>query len=301
MRVFLSWSGEKSRAVAVLLKEWLPSVINSIEPFVSSADIDAGMRWQNEIASQLESTNFGIVCVTRANQESPWLNFEAGALAKAVDSSRVVPLAIDLKTSDVKIPLGQFQAKPATEEGVREIVASLNAASPSPLAEARLDKALTKWWPDLASDLDQLGEPTSGQSSERTERELLEEVLDTVRALARREPLDPVLNDGIANWLDRELFPEHAFANLSILGHDQHMALGEDSERLTADDGRLLRLVAFGMTDQEIAERLSLSRQAVKQRIERLARRYQARNRVHLAAKSAASWPRADDPPTVPD
>jgi hypothetical protein len=104
MKVFISWSGDKSRNVAVALRDWLPSVINCIQPFVSSEDIHAGTRWQQEIADQLDTTNFGVVCVTKENQLSPWLNFEAGALAKAVDLSRVVPLAIDLKPSDVKIP-----------------------------------------------------------------------------------------------------------------------------------------------------------------------------------------------------
>src|SRR5581483_8186823 len=110
MKVFISWSGKRSRAVAVALRDWLPGVINSVEPFVSSEDIYAGSRWQKEIAEQLESTNFGIVCVTKENQHAPWLNFEAGALAKAVESSYVVPLAVDLKPTDVEIPLGQFQA-----------------------------------------------------------------------------------------------------------------------------------------------------------------------------------------------
>jgi hypothetical protein len=104
VKVFISWSGQKSREVAVALRDWLPLVINSVEPFVSSEDINAGTRWQGEIAGALQTTNFGLVCVTRENHGAPWLNFEAGALAKAVDSSRVVPLAIDLKPSDIENP-----------------------------------------------------------------------------------------------------------------------------------------------------------------------------------------------------
>lgn len=100
MKVFLSWSGEKSRDVAFALRDWLPSVINIVDPFVSARDIDAGSRWQGEIAEQLGATNFGVVCVTKANQLSPWLNFEAGALAKTVESSRVIPLAIKVEFDD---------------------------------------------------------------------------------------------------------------------------------------------------------------------------------------------------------
>lgn len=59
VKVFLSWSGIKSREVALVLRDWLPLVMNSVEPFVSAKDIYAGTRWQSEISTQLESTNFG--------------------------------------------------------------------------------------------------------------------------------------------------------------------------------------------------------------------------------------------------
>lgn len=40
MKVFISWSGNKSHKVAMIFREWLPSVIQSLEPYVSSEDID---------------------------------------------------------------------------------------------------------------------------------------------------------------------------------------------------------------------------------------------------------------------
>ena len=82
MKVFLSWSGEKSRAVAEALREWLPKVLQEVEPLMSSEDISAGVRWQYLISEALEGSSVGILCVTRENQSAPWLNFEAGAIAK---------------------------------------------------------------------------------------------------------------------------------------------------------------------------------------------------------------------------
>lgn len=186
MRVFISWSGERSRAVAHALRDWLPQVINNIEPFVSSLDISAGARWQADIAEQLSSTHFGLICVTRANQDAPWLNFEAGALAKSLDVASVVPLAIDLKPSDVRLPLGQFQAQEASEEGIRAIARSINAANEFPLVDAVLDRALDKWWPDIEAALQDARSRHDETTTtvERSDRELLEEVLDTVRDLA---------------------------------------------------------------------------------------------------------------------
>ena len=49
---------------------------------MSSEDISAGVRWQYLISEALEGSSVGILCVTRENQSAPWLNFEAGAIAK---------------------------------------------------------------------------------------------------------------------------------------------------------------------------------------------------------------------------
>jgi hypothetical protein len=188
MKVFLSWSGEKSRAVAVALREWLPLVINELEPFVSAQDIAAGTHWQTEVAGQLEASDFGIVCVTAYNQDATWLNFEAGALAKAVGSARVVPLAIDLKVTDMKLPLAQFQAQPGTEAGVLAVLRSLNGSCERPLAEERLKRAFDRWWdelePQLAKIINENSKAAGPAASERTDRDLLEEILATVRSSA---------------------------------------------------------------------------------------------------------------------
>ena len=82
MKVFISWSGNISLKVALIFRDWLPSVIQSIEPYVSSEDIDKGARWSTDIAKELENSTFGILCVTKENLEAPWLSFEAGALSK---------------------------------------------------------------------------------------------------------------------------------------------------------------------------------------------------------------------------
>lgn len=42
MRVFVSWSGERSREVAKAFRDWLPLVLHYAEPWVSDADIEAG-------------------------------------------------------------------------------------------------------------------------------------------------------------------------------------------------------------------------------------------------------------------
>ncbi|HEX5983725.1 MAG TPA: toll/interleukin-1 receptor domain-containing protein [Solirubrobacterales bacterium] len=196
MKVFVSWSGRKSRDVARALGDWLPSVLHAVDPFVSSKDIRAGTRWQAEIAKELDDTHFGLICVTKENQDAEWLNFEAGALAKSVTSSRVVPLAVDLSPADIANPLGQFQAMRLTKEEISEVLASMNEACSSPIAEETLRKTVEKWWPDLEEELSKIknhdyGSKGSAPAPSRTDRELLEEVVDAVRGFGRAPMMNP--------------------------------------------------------------------------------------------------------------
>lgn len=73
MKVFISWSGERSRAVAEALRNWLPHVIQGLQPWFSSNDIDKGVRWATDIAANLQESRVGIICLTPENLESPWI------------------------------------------------------------------------------------------------------------------------------------------------------------------------------------------------------------------------------------
>src|SRR6266571_6593698 len=129
MKVFISWSGPRSQVVAEALRDWLPLVLHYVEPWLSRADLAAGERWADAVAKQLESTNFGIICVTRENVAAPWILFEAGSLAKSLQESRVVPLLLDLEFSEITGPLAQFQAKKVDKDGLSELVHSINAVA----------------------------------------------------------------------------------------------------------------------------------------------------------------------------
>ena len=74
LKVFLSWSGELSQRSAQILREWIPSVIQAVDPYLSSEDIDKGARWSTDIAKELEASGFGILCITEDNLAAPWIN-----------------------------------------------------------------------------------------------------------------------------------------------------------------------------------------------------------------------------------
>jgi hypothetical protein len=109
MEVFISWSGTKSKALAEILKDWLPAVIQAVKPYYTPDDITKGTHWNTEISKKLESCRIGIICLTSDNFNAPWILFEAGALSKNLDKSRVCPILFDLDPADITGPLVQFQ------------------------------------------------------------------------------------------------------------------------------------------------------------------------------------------------
>ena len=121
MKVFISWSGNFSGEVSGVLKEWLPLVLQSVRPFVSSEDLRKGTRWLLDVSRELEATNFGILCLTDENKNAPWILFEAGALSKMLELSRVSPFLIGLNKSDLSGPLSNFQATEFDKDDVRRL------------------------------------------------------------------------------------------------------------------------------------------------------------------------------------
>ncbi|MDP0532213.1 hypothetical protein NLB58_10305 [Porphyromonas gingivalis] len=188
MKVFISWSGSKSHKVATVFRSWLPSVIQTVKPYVSSEDIDKGVRWSSDIALELAESTFGILCVTKDNLETPWLCFEAGALSKSIDKSFVAPFLFDLKGSDIKDgPLLQFQLTVFEKEDVRKLVTTINkACGEYSLDEKQLEKTFDVWYPSLEQELKAIPqeEPTSAPTTrQRTQlnNDILEEILDLSR------------------------------------------------------------------------------------------------------------------------
>lgn len=145
MQVFISWSGERSRRVAEFLAAWIKVVVQASNPWVST-ELDRGSNWTGEISSALSSTNVGVLCVTAANKTAPWLLFEAGALAKGLTKSRVIPLLIDLEPTDLGMPLSQFNATSCTREGITQLVHTVNRATSDPLPQDIVETSIAAHW-----------------------------------------------------------------------------------------------------------------------------------------------------------
>lgn len=186
IRVFISWSGERSKVLAHALKEWLPLVLHNVDPWMSEVDIAAGGRWEVEIAKELEAANFGITCVTRDNVSAPWLLFEAGALAKSLQHSRVIPLLMDLDMKDITGPLARFQAKKMEKQGFSEVIQSINQAANKAVAEARATQLFEALWPKLEEKIAAIPKSASIPKPSRSTNDVMEELVASVRALETR-------------------------------------------------------------------------------------------------------------------
>ena len=109
--------GLNSRLVGEGFRDWIPKVLQTVEPYVSSQDIHPGSLWFQNIAAELRSARFAIICVTPENASSPWLHFEAGAIGMAQHTdvtgppTSVVPYLVGLEKSDLKPPMSKYQAE----------------------------------------------------------------------------------------------------------------------------------------------------------------------------------------------
>jgi hypothetical protein len=206
MKIFISWSGERSRQVADLLSNWIQCVLQAVDPWLSSKDIDRGSLWFSEITNQLSNTHNGIVCLTKSNLDKPWILFESGALAKGLNSSRVYTFLIDLTSNDVKDPLAQFNHTLPTKDGVYQLVRTINnSLEPNALKENILSNVFETYWPQFEKDFKEIIKNTKDEDVviERPKEDIMNEILQSVRGLDRRvrsmEEIDYIIRNQISH------------------------------------------------------------------------------------------------------
>lgn len=154
VRVFVSWSGDKSLLLAEKLVEWLPTIVPAAHVFYSP-DIGGGDVWFQRLYTELRSAQFGIVCVSKESSRSQWLHFELGALwrhrAGRNRNVPVFPLLLDIAPRELTGPLALLQAKQFSESVFRELCAQI--AKKTNLSDERFGKNFKAAWGQIQSDL----------------------------------------------------------------------------------------------------------------------------------------------------
>lgn len=208
--VFISWSGDLSKRLAEATRDWLPGVLQFVRPYFTPDDIEKGARWGADINSELESSDIGIICLTKENTQKPWILFEAGALSKSLEKSRVCTVLFDLDTTDLKGPLTLFQHTKFERDEFKKLVKTVNnAGGDAKLDENVLNTVFQMWWPKLDEQVQGILQDhrNAPPAAERSERDMLEEILELTRlgARDRREPreIEPEIFMELIDGLER--------------------------------------------------------------------------------------------------
>jgi hypothetical protein len=150
------------------------------------------------LAEELESTHVGVICLTPENLTASWLLFEAGALSKLHKDALVCTYLVGVDYSAVTGPLADFQHTPATKEDTHQMVKSINAAideGQGRLTDTQLDRAFKRCWSELQRCLETLPEPQEAIPPPRKAEDMLQEVLEVVRGLAKTPTPIPRFHD----------------------------------------------------------------------------------------------------------
>ena len=187
-KIFISWSGELSMKLAEAVRDWIPKVLQSVKPYFTPDDIEKGSRWTKEISGELAASQLGIICLTQENQHSPWILFEAGALSKNLEESKVCPILFNFETTELKGPLASFQATRFTKEDIKRLLESINnSCNESKLEQRTLYETFEMWWPKLEGTIKEILSQAKSiaKPQKRSDRNILEEILDLTRSNAK--------------------------------------------------------------------------------------------------------------------
>lgn len=186
-KIFIGWSGERSKRAAKALRDWLPTVIQAADPWMSEEDIDPGSMWDKDLIEALENAKIGILCITSDDLKSIWMHFEAGMLANSLkDSNYVCPYLLGVEPSDIQGPLSHFQAKRADKGGTKQLLYLINDLSENPIDRPRIDSIFESFWGQLEGNINEIvTEPKGSVVPPRDSADILNELLELNRQQSR--------------------------------------------------------------------------------------------------------------------
>jgi hypothetical protein len=184
VKVFLSWSGPKSKKLAEIFAKHLRLIVQAAKPFHSENDIISGTVWSTTISRELEESKIGLLFLTRENLNSRWILFEAGALFRNLESKKVVPLLFGVAPGDIKGPLDQFNGAEFNEDKIKHVFRMINRElGDDSMDDLTFNKVFYKNWPDLKNEIEAEFDIVDSKKDKniRSEKDLLEEILELSR------------------------------------------------------------------------------------------------------------------------
>lgn len=164
MKIFLSWSGNRSKEIALLLKKFLEGLFrNDVNVWMSHESITYGSMSIQEIHTALINSDKCIALITEDNISSPWIMYEAGTImgqnsantVKANNRDIIIPILFD-DISDLKFvgnPLNQFQRLQYNRKTMLRLVKQFNGATRSFTEDDILEKQFSLNWSALNKEI----------------------------------------------------------------------------------------------------------------------------------------------------
>ncbi len=188
MKIFVSWSGEMSKKIAQSLKKWLPMIIQAADVFYSPEDIEKGEIWDNKLVQELSSCNYGIICLTSENMAAPWIHFEAGAIAKTLES-RVSTLLVNIKPSDIKGPLSRYQGTKLEKNDFSQLIMDINKNIEVPLEKGVLESLINALWPSIESEFTEIKQSAPAEEQKAPQKDINEPIEEILQLLRKQNSL----------------------------------------------------------------------------------------------------------------
>ena len=171
MQVYISWSGQMSYKLGLLVRDLIRKVTPDLEVWISAEDIQAGARWSTDLIQIIDEISFCIVCVDPSSCHSPWLSFELGAISKTIDKYNIRILYYEVKPSTVEGPVSQFSPILIDPNEFRRFFEDLQAVFPRRIT-SHFDTMsnLDEFWEDFDREVAEIptvmAEPIEDQGKE---------------------------------------------------------------------------------------------------------------------------------------
>lgn len=242
MKVFLSWSGQRSKMVAQALTDLLPGILQPIQCWMSEGDLPKGKPWFDELAKALSTITFAVVCVTKENARSPWMLWEAGflSLPTALGDRRVAPLAIGFPKGSLDGPLSIYQGTDTTRDDILRLIRAINDTLPteSRIAAATLATTFDWGWPRLE---ERIQSAVNARVQEQAAPEVDEkQQISEILALLRQQQRDSAESRELEHRvIEAEMRAAAALQEIELLKQRRSRILTENQVSLLDDSVRL--------------------------------------------------------------
>jgi SAM-dependent methyltransferase len=230
-RVFISWSGVRSKHVAESLKEWLEDFFRDCNTniFFSKKDLHGGDDWYQIVRTELNSADAIVLCLTPENMYAPWINFECGAVDCL--SKTVFPLLFDMERAELISPLKHITPQKVERQGVQDLVQTISGLlTPNQIGERFLESHFNQKWSDLETKLSEIPKRSSSMSTPLALELLRLQLADTIELFGKRASFSKnqyfaqITVDAL-NWVKTSLAsgPDTEYLDLPVTLYPSHL------------------------------------------------------------------------------